>query len=135
MHEIHERGPRVCWLLCVLFLCPGCDEYHGLDRQVKNAATAEQWQAWAVEVLERSRTNSVLPARSEWPAFVTRLTPPCTDWQLVIGRNESTSNISLVSMGGFGSFGVDIGPATFVEPWNPNERSRQVYPGVYVAHN
>jgi hypothetical protein len=122
-------------LICLLFVCAGCDEYHGLANQVRNAATAQQWQAWAVQVLERSKTNSVPPPRSEWPAFVGRLSPPCSDWELWIGRNGSTSNIALVSVGGFGSFGVDIGPATFVEPAIPSERCQQVYPGVYVVHN
>ena len=131
----HSKTFRLSWFLCVFLFCPGCDEYHGLTTQVRNAATAQQWQAWAVRVLEGSKTNSTPPLRSEWPPFVGRIRPPCTDWQLVLGRSGSTSNISLVSLGGFGSFGVDIGAATFVEPENPGERSRQVYPGVYVVHN
>jgi hypothetical protein len=120
------------WLACLVLFSAGCNEYEGLDRQVRIAATAPQWQAWAVQVLERSKTNSVPPPRSEWPSFVARLKPPCSDWQLWIG----TSNITLVSLGGFGSFGVDIGAASFIEPTNSIQRSsRQVYPGVYVRHN
>ena len=128
-HPSRTRTPL--WLLFLALFSPGCDGYEGLRTQVRNAATAQQWQGWAVQVLERSKTNSIPPPRSEWPSFVSRLRPPCADWQLWVG----TSNITLVSLGGFGSFGVDIGPAGFTARVDPNQRHQQVYPGVYVRHN
>ena len=116
-------------------LCLGCkDDTHFAD-QVKAAATAQQWQAWALTVLERAKTNSVPPFSSEWPEFVQRVEAPASQWQLVLGRNGSSSNISLVSLGGFCSFGIDIGGPTFVEPPNPNQHHTRVYPGVYVVSN
>ena len=131
----HRMAPLVAFLFAVLFLCAGCNDTKRLVSQVKNAAPALQWQAWAVQVLERAKTNSSPVPRSEWPAFIASITPPCTEWQLFTGRNGSTSNISLVSLGGFGSFGIDIGPASFVEPTRPDEHCEQVYPGIYVVHN
>ncbi|SRR5258706_4774894 len=126
-----SRSCRFLWLICLSLFSSGCDEYHGLATEIRGAATAQQWQAWAAQVIERSKTNSVPPPRSEWPSFIGRLTPPCTDWQLYIG----SSNITLASIGGFGSFGVDIGAATFIEESDPNQRCRRIYPGVYVRHN
>jgi hypothetical protein len=121
--------------VALLLLCAGCKDDKHLVEQAKSAATAEQWHAWAAKVLERSRTNSNPIPRSDWPAFIQRIKAPCTEWQLVTGRNGSTSNISLVSIGGFCSFGIDIGASSFVEPKHPNEHSVRVYPGVYVVSN
>src|SRR5438445_5630557 len=53
-----------------------------------------------------------------------------SEWQLFTGR-RSTSNISLVSLGRFGSFGIDIGPANFVE-LRPDEHCEQVYAGLFA---
>ena len=119
----------------MLLVCAGCKDDSRLAKQVKEAATAQQWQAWALTVLERARTNPAPPPSSEWPGFVQGVRAPAADWQLVIGRNGSTSNISLVSFGGFCSFGIDIGGPRFVEPPNPNEHHACVYPGVYVVSN
>lgn len=139
MSSLQLMKPRPCFAFLVSaalrLLCFGCDDHRRLANQASKAATAEQWHAWAADVLAHSKTNSSPIPRSEWPVFIKRLRAPCTEWQLVTGRNGSTSNISLVSFGGFYSIGIDVGGPTFVEPQNPNERSTKVYPGVYVVNN
>jgi hypothetical protein len=119
----------------LVLLCAGCSDDGRLADQAKKAATAQQWSAWAAEVLARSKTNSNPLPRSQWPAFIQQIKAPCSDWQLITGRNGSTSNISLVSLGGFCSYGIDVGDSTFVEPPNPNEHRTKVHPGVYVISN
>jgi hypothetical protein len=125
---------RIAGVTLVL-LCAGCNDDRRLADQAKKAATAQQWHAWAAEMLARSKTNSTPLPRSQWPAFIQQIKAPCTDWQLVTGRNGSTSNISLVSLGGFCSYGIDVGDSTFIEPPNPNEHRTKVHPGVYVVSN
>ena len=128
-------SPILAGAILGVLVCAGCKDDTGLAIQVKDAATAQQWQAWALGVLERAKTNSTLPQSSEWPAFVHGIKAPAADWQLVLGRNGSSSNISLVSLGGSCSFGIDVGGPTFVEPPNPNEHRTRVYPGIYVVSN
>ena len=106
-----------------------------LANQVKSVANAQQWQDWAIMVLERAKTNSRPLLTSEWPSFVQGIQAPAAEWQLVLGRNGSSSNISLVSFGGVCSFGIDVGGPTFVETPNPSEHRTRVYPGVYVVSN
>jgi hypothetical protein len=134
-HLIRTAHSAVGFCVVSLLVCCGCNDFQHLADQVKTAATAEQWQTWAAQVLERSKTNSGAIPRSEWPAFVQRIDAPCTEWQLIPrGRSGSSSNISLVSFGGFGSFGIDVGPPTFPEPQG-DAHCKQVYPGVYVIGN
>src|SRR5689334_5587408 len=44
-----------------------------LADSARKAGTAEQWRAWATQVIERSRTNAPPPVESEWPDFVQRV--------------------------------------------------------------
>ena len=129
-------NPRLHFLylteIALLILCAGCNDDTRLADQAKKAATAQEWHAWAAEVLARSKTNAAPIPRSEWPAFIRHISAPCTEWQLLIGRN---GNISLVSLGGFCSYGISFGGPTFVEPQNPNLHITKVYPGVYVVSN
>lgn len=138
-----EHGPlmkpslHIFWFACLalLLLCAGCNDDQRLVSEVRRAATAQQWHSWAAEVLARSKTNSVPVPRSEWPTFVQQINAPCAEWQLITGRNGSSSNISLVSLGGFCSYGIDVGGPTFVEPPNSNQHCTKIYPGVYVVGN
>jgi hypothetical protein len=133
-----KAPPQFTLLACaaVGVLCVGCNDDKRLASQARTAATAEQWHVWAADVLARSKTNSAPIPRSEWPSFIQRISAPCTEWQLVTaGRNGSSSNISLISFGGFCSYGIDIGGPTFVEPQEPNFHITKIYPGVYVVSN
>jgi hypothetical protein len=66
------RSARVALVL----LCAGCNDHKHLADQAKRATTAEQWQAWAAEVPAHSKTNSAPMPRSEWPAFIQRISAP-----------------------------------------------------------
>lgn len=109
----------------------GCGESASrLVDSARRAGTAEQWHAWAAQVVERARTNSSLPGESEWPDFVLRVG---SGRQLLVKTNGAPL-VMLVSFGGFQSVGLIIGPPSYVETNVPGSSlaSKQVYPGIYV---
>jgi hypothetical protein len=112
----------------------GCGESASrLADSARKAGTAEQWHAWAAQVIERSRTNSSLPAEPEWPDFVRRIG---AGRQLLVETN-GLPLVMLVSFGGFQSIGLVIGPISYVETNAPGVplTSKQVYPGMYVRES
>lgn len=126
---------RIAALVCALALTTsGCGESPSrLVGSARKAGTAEQWRAWAAEVIERSKTNSSLPVESEWPDFVRRVG---AGRQLLVETN-GIPLVMLVSFGGFQSVGLVIGPPSYVETNAPGVslRSEQVYPGIYVRES
>jgi hypothetical protein len=123
---------RIAALVIALVLATsGCGESASrLAESARKAGTAEQWHAWAAQVIENSRTNSSLPAESEWPDFVRRVG---AGRQLQVETN-GLPLVMLVSFGGFQSIGLVIGPPSYVETNAPGVplTSKQVYPGMYV---
>jgi hypothetical protein len=112
----------------------GCGESASrLADSARKAGTAEQWHAWAAQVLETSRTKPSLPAESEWPHFVRRVG---AGRQLLVQTN-GLPLVMLVSFGGFHSVGLVIGPPSYVETNAPGVplTSKQVYPGIYVRES
>src|SRR5256885_858666 len=94
----------------------GLNDYSNLIAQAKKTP-AEEWHRWAAEVIERSKTNSTPIPRSEFPAFVRRITQkiPATNWQLAVQPADSNRApyVCSYSLGGFQSIGVDVGSASF----------------------
>src|SRR5262245_28196639 len=123
MRPTKSKSCGIGILLVFVLVSTGCNDFSHLANQVKAAATADQWQAWATQVLERSKTNSSPPPRSEWPSFINRVHAPCTEWELCpTGRSTGSTNISLVSIGGFGCFSVEVGTNAFSAPYAPDEQ-------------
>jgi hypothetical protein len=122
-------------------MCAGCSD-HDADRLVdrtRRAATADQWRAWAAQVIERDNTNSTSLPSSEWPEFVRKtVTNDHPSWEVDVRHIDGNTNnpklVMLVAFGGFQSIGVIIGPPSYVEvpPPNISQKSKQVYPGIYV---
>ena len=106
-----------------------------LVERTRQAASAEEWQKWATEVIDRARTNSTPLPLAEWPEFVRHTG---TSWQVVLGQSGEGTNSSpllmLVALGGFESIGIIIGPPSYVEISDPrlSRTSKRVYPGIYV---
>jgi hypothetical protein len=112
----------------------GCGESGSrLADSARKAGTAKQWHTWAAQVIEGSRTNSSLPAESEWPDFVRHVG---AGRQLLVETN-GTPLVMLVSFGGFQSIGLVIGPSSYVETNAPGVpiTSKPVYPGIYVRES
>ena len=112
----------------------GCGESPSrLAVSARKVATAEQWHTWAAQVIERAKTNSSLPAESEWPDFVRRVG---AGRQLLVETNDPP-RVMLVSWGGFQSIGLVLGPPSYIETNVPGEpiTSKQVYPGIYVRES
>lgn len=130
----------VCGLVIALAIaCTGCsDSVRGLANRTRKAATADAWRAWAAQVVERSRTNSMPPPPAEWPEFVRRTAVGNRTWRVVVSQSGSdtyvTPLVMLISLGGFQSIGVVIGPPEYVEiaPSQYPQISRAVYAGIYV---
>jgi hypothetical protein len=105
-----------------------------VDR-TRQAASAEEWQKWATQVIDRARTNSTPLPSTEWPEFVRRTG---TSWKVVLGHSGEGTNSStllmLVALGGSESIGIIIGPPSYVEVSDPHlsQTSKRVYPGIYV---
>ena len=131
---------RLSRLVVVLALaCASCsDSVQGLVERTRRAGTAEEWRAWAAQVIERGKTNSAPLPRSEWPEFVRRTTADNRIWQVLVDHTDTNTSspplVMLVALGGFESIGVIIGPPAYVEVAPPQypQISREVYPGIYV---
>src|SRR5262249_41296535 len=118
----------------------GLNDYSNLVAQVQKTP-AEEWHKWAEQVLKRAKTNSTPIPKSEFPAFVRRITErvPATNWQLAIQTADSNRQpyVCLYSLGGFQSIGVDFGSSSFTETNAPKATYRitLIYPGVYVRRS
>lgn len=127
-------------MLVLALACSGCGDpsVSNLVGRTKRAATAEQWRAWAAEVIERDKTNSDPLPFSEWPDFVRRTATTSRPWEVRVFRADTDTNspelVGLVALGGFQSIGVIIGPQSYVEVPPPQypQTSKLVYPGIYV---
>jgi len=127
-------------IVALLLICAGCtDSVQDLVARTRSAATADEWRAWASQVVERYKTNSTPLARSEWPGFVSRTANGNRrSWQVILSHGDEVTNsttlVMLVTIGGFESTGIVIGPPSYVEvaPLHISQISTQVYPGIYV---
>ncbi len=126
-------------LVAVIFICSGCtDASPSLVERARLSGTAEQWREWAAQVIARAETNSAPLGRSEWPKFVRDTANDGRSWHVSVGRSDGDTNgvhlVRLVSIGGFESIGVIIGPPDYVEiaPRQNPQNSTQIYPGIYV---
>ena len=116
----------------------GCNEFKKLERHVRAAAPEQQWNAWAAKMNNRctERTNagegSIQLRESELPEFVRRVPAACIEWQVsvICGNSASNTFIQLISLGGFGSFGLDVGTPAYKRA--EDAYCKKVFPGVYV---
>jgi len=123
-----------CLSLALMFATSSCtDSVKRLADTARNAATAEEWRTWAAQVIERAKTNSSPLPPSEWPQFVHRTGE---GWQIMVETNNPPL-VMLVSLGGFESIGLVIGPPAYTEVRTPGTPiiSRRVYPGIYVRES
>lgn len=123
-------------VLLTALLVTSCDsDYDVLVKQMKQTSP-EQWHNWAKQVLEHSKTNASGMPRSEWPEFARRISADESgNWELVVlGGDFQERFVSLIRMGGFQSFGVDFGSASFVETNSIQARYKviKIHAGVYV---
>jgi len=125
--------------MIVVGLVTGCTD--PLVRQVRDAATPQQWHAWAAGVLDRygkMPTNAVgaaeVPA-SALPGFFRGVRAEYGGWQIYAwpASAGTPAHLFILDRGSFGSAGILVGPPTF-STTNPDDRGKteQVYPGVYV---
>ena len=128
--------------LCVILLFGvGCNDFENLERNVRAAAPPKKWNEWAAKICEQCReitnahgTFNELPS-SQLPEFVRRIPAPCTQWKLGVVCGESPSNtyVGVATIGGFGSYGFDVGTRAYVG--EENYKSKKVFPGVYVRRS
>ena len=74
--------------------------------------------------------------RSDWPEFVRRTSSDHRAWHVQVCpvATNTPPLLVLVSLGGFESIGLIIGPSSYVEVAPPTrpQISREVSPGIYV---
>ena len=125
------QRPTGCVVACLLLCCGCTSSVDRLANQVKRAGTAEEWRAWAAQMIERSKTNSSEIEWEEMPAFVQRGTPGGA-------RGFVSKDVVIVArFGGFESIGVVIGPPSYEESGDRSrgQMSKQVYLGIYVRES
>ncbi len=118
-------------------LFSGCGD--DFARKVEAAATVERWRSWAVQIAEhyagsQAESGPILVSPDDYPEFLRRIPAPNSEW--IVYLLGSTSNdcprISVRSLGGFGSTGIEIGSTNFVDVTQFPARIRKIYPGIYV---
>jgi hypothetical protein len=126
------------WIIAVVLIvaCNRRDSVQSLVQRARSVATADEWRSWAAQMTEHAKTNSTPVPRADWPEFVRRTTPDYRAWrvQLQPADTNTPSLVILVSLGGFESIGLIIGPPSYVEVAPPRypQISEEVYPGIYV---
>ena len=133
-NKISPARYAACLSLALMLVTSGCtDSVKRLADTARTAATAEEWRTWATQVIERAKTNSSPLPPSEWPQFARRIGE---GWELIVETNNPPV-VMLVSLGGFESIGLIIGPRSYIEMRTPGGPviSKQVYPGIYVRES
>lgn len=99
-------------------------------KYVADRVDPAQLQTWASNVVAtHSREGDPL---IEVPWQIAQIPAPCTSWTGTILWPEDTNapvRLRFVSVGGFGSYGIIVGPQWWLDTY---ERSEMVAPGIYV---
>ena len=124
-------------IVVVVLTCSGCtDSAPTLVDRARRAGTEKQWREWAAQVAARAATNSAPFGLSECPEFVRGTATENRSWHVSAGHDDGDGHgpylVRLVSLGGFESIGVIIGPPDYVELAPPHQTSTEAYPGIYV---
>lgn len=72
---------------------------------------------------------------AELPGYVQQIPAPCTPWRARVYCSPASKNnhLTIVSLGGFGSFWFDVGGRDFTE--GEDNFCKKIYPGVYVRRS
>jgi len=86
---------------------------------------------WADDVLSARATGTEIPSL---PRFLMELPAPCAPWSLWPETDAETRPdlVELLSLGGFGSYALVIGPPHWTDDW---DRSERVAAGVFVRRS
>jgi hypothetical protein len=107
----------------------------GLARQVRRCNCAAALQRWATNLVARYETNVVgttndeIPA-TELPAALRSVRAPCSPWHARIERENGYGVVHLTSVGGFGGYGLTIGPPQM--EMTTDKYCARVAPGFYA---
>ena len=107
----------------------------GLARRVRSSGCAGVLQTWATNLLTRYETNATAAVSqeiplSELPAVLSSVRAPCASWRARIEQEGGYSVVHLFSVGGFGGYGLTVGPLQL--EMMTDKYCARVAPGIYA---
>ena len=97
----------------------GIRNYANFVRQNVPPERLQQWASNVVQTAEGTNNATFFDVPVP-PEFNWRIPPPCAPWRARLSKPDGTNGptvVELISIGGFGSYGLVIGPREYVDSY------------------